>query len=111
MNKQQVFPALSLRARSLDIPTESHPDRLPFTGVLTMIDEPSDAAPEGSNGRRILLTMAAAKAALDSLLGQGINFNLEGHSPREKIGVIYGSEIVGNEIRISGTIYAATSPR
>jgi hypothetical protein len=50
MNKQQVFPALSLRARSLDIPTESHPNRMPFTGVLTKIDEPSDTAPEAAPG-------------------------------------------------------------
>jgi hypothetical protein len=109
-NMERVsFPAISLQARSLDIPTNDHPNRMPFSGVLTRIDEPSDAAPEGSGGKRIMLTMAAAQGALDSLL-EGVNFNLEGHSPREKVGVIYGSEIVGNEIRISGIIYAADFP-
>jgi hypothetical protein len=54
--------------------------------------------------------MDAATAALDSLFGQGINFNFDGHVPREKVGVIYGSEIVGNEIRINGVIYAADFP-
>jgi hypothetical protein len=54
------FPVLSLRARSPDIPINDHPNRMPFSGVLTRIDDPSDAAPEGSNGKRILLTMDAA---------------------------------------------------
>jgi hypothetical protein len=48
---------IQLRARSLDVPANAHPNRLPFSGVLTKIDEPSDAAPEGSNGNRVTLTM------------------------------------------------------
>jgi hypothetical protein len=110
MNKQRAFSALSLRARSLDIPNANHPNRMPFSGVLTKIDEPCDAAPDGSNGRRILLTMDAARHALDSLLGMGVNFCPEGHNPQEKIGVIFGSDIVGNELRIHGVIYAADFP-
>lgn len=104
------FPALSIDARSLDVPTGEHPNRLPFSGVLTKIDEPSDAAPEGSNGKRIIVTHAAAEGALDSLLGMGVNYNPDGHSPQEKVGVIFGSEIVGNELRIHGVIYAADFP-
>jgi hypothetical protein len=104
------FPSLSIQARSLDIPTNAHPNRMPFSGVLTRIDEPSDAAPEGSGGKRIMLTMAAAQGALDSLLGQGVNYCLSGHAPQEKIGVISASEIVGNELRINGFIYAADFP-
>ena len=63
------LPAMLLHARSLDIPVDAHPNRMPFTGILTKIGEPSDAAPEGSNGKRIILTMDAAEHALDSLLG------------------------------------------
>jgi hypothetical protein len=50
------------------------------------------------------------KHALDSLLGMAVNFNPDGHSPREKVGVIFGSEIVSNEIHINGVIYAADFP-
>jgi hypothetical protein len=110
MNSRVSFPALSLHARSLDIPDSVHPNKLPFSGVLTKIDEPSDAAPEGSNGKRILLTRSAAEKAIDSLLGMGVNFNPDGHSPQEKIGVIFGSEIKGNELHINGVIYAADFP-
>jgi hypothetical protein len=39
-----------------------------------------------------------------------VNFNPGGHSPQKKVGVILGSEIVGNEIHISGVIYAADFP-
>ena len=104
------FPTLSINARSLNIPDSAHPNKLPFSGVLTRIDEPSDSPPEGSNGRRVLVTRAAAERALDSLLGMGVNYNPDGHSPQEKVGVIFGSEIVGNELHIHGAIYAADFP-
>lgn len=104
------LPGMSMQARSLDIPTSKHPNKMPFSGVLTKIDEPSDAAPEGSKGKRVMLTMEAARQALDSLLGMGVNYNPEGHNPQEKIGVIMGSEIVGNEIHVNGFIYAADFP-
>jgi len=99
----------SLQARSLDIPADRHINRLPLSGVLTRIGEPSDAAPEGSNGKHVLITMAAARKALDSLLGMGINYNPEGHA-KEKIGVITGAEIQGNAIHINGFLYAADFP-
>jgi hypothetical protein len=101
----------SLRARALDIPAESHPNRMPFSGVLTKINEPSDAAPEGSGGRRITLTMAAAKAALDSLLGMGVNYCPIGHAPQEKIGFISAAQLVGGEIHIEGFLYSADFPK
>ena len=71
------LPAMLLHARSLDIPVDAHPNRMPFTGILTKIGEPSDAAPEGSNGKRIILTMDAAKHALELAARHGINYNTE----------------------------------
>ena len=54
---------VTLHAMSLNVPeTPGHPNKLPFKGILTRIDEPSDAAPDGSNGKRVLLTRAAAEA-------------------------------------------------
>jgi hypothetical protein len=103
-------PSIPSHARSLDIPTTSHVNRMAFSGVLAKIDEPSDAAPEGSGGRRIMLTMSAAKHALESLLGMGVNFCPTGHAPQQKIGIISAADIIGSEIQIKGVIYSADFP-
>jgi hypothetical protein len=56
--------ALSLHARSLNIPDSANPNKLPFSGVLTKIDVPSDSPPEGSNGRRILGNVTRLKGGV-----------------------------------------------
>src|SRR5258706_9624255 len=73
-----------------------HPNRLPFRGVLTLVDAPSERAPAGARGHRVLLTRAAAEHALPSLLGMGLDFtpSLDGHDARRKVGVITSAEIV-----------------
>ena len=109
MTERVSLPTLSLYARSLDVPS-SGANRLPFRGVLTRIDEASDSAPHGSNGKRVLITMDAARNALDFLLGMAVNYGFDDHKPQEKVGVIFGSEIIGNELHINGVIYAADFP-
>ena len=54
--------------------------------------------------------MVAARNALDSLLGMAVNYGFDDHKPQEKVGVIFGSEIIGNELHINGVIYAADFP-
>lgn len=101
---------MTMLARALDMPVDPHPNRMPFSGVLTRIDEPSDAAPEGSNGKQVMLTKAVADRALTSLLGMGVNYNPDGHSPREKVGVIDEAKIEANSIWVKGYIFAADFP-
>jgi hypothetical protein len=112
MTERISLPALSLHARSLNVPTNGHPNKMPFSGVLAKLDQPSDAAPSGSGGRRIVLTKKAAEAALDSLLGMAVDFTpeLDGHDPQAKIGVITGAEIKGHDLCIEGFLYAADFP-
>ncbi len=89
---------LELQSMALDLPpVEGHPNRLPFRGVLTVIDAPSDRAPSGAHGHRVLLTRAAAEAALPSLLGMGLGYAaaLDRHEPRRKVGIISEAEIRG----------------
>jgi hypothetical protein len=109
---QRVSSALSLHARSLDIPTNDHPNKLPFSGILTKLDQPSDGPPSGSGGKRIILTKKAAEVALDSLLGMAVDYTpeLDGHDPQAKIGIITGAEINGNDLCIEGFLYAADCP-
>jgi hypothetical protein len=89
-----------------------HPNRLPFSGVLTLIDVASDKAPSGGRGHRVIVTRGAAEAALPSLRGMGLNYRMDwdGHDPKLKFGVISGARIVGNELRVSGYIYARDFP-
>ena len=84
----------------------THPNKAPFSGVLTILDTPSDKAPRGGRGHRVLLTTQAAKDALDSLIGMGVNSrDWTGHDAAHKIGVIDFAEIRGNEIIIAGYLF------
>jgi len=104
--------AMAIEAMSLNISNGDHPNKMPFSGILTRIDEPSDEPPGGSSGRRIIVTRDAAEKALGSLLGMGVDFSpmFSGHDTKAKIGVISSANIVGNAIEISGFVYAADFP-
>jgi hypothetical protein len=71
--------------------------RVPFRGVLTMVDAPSDQPPSGSRGHRVLLTGKAVEEAIPSLLGMAVDYtpSLDGHNARAKIGVITSAELEG----------------
>jgi hypothetical protein len=104
---------LSIDAMALNIANDDdHPNKMPFSGVLTKLDEPSDFAPGGAAGKRIIVTTEAAQKALESLLGMAVDFtpHFDGHDAQKKIGIISSAEIVGNEIRIAGFVYAADFP-
>lgn len=105
--------ALALRCMSLNIDTDDdHPNKMPFTGVLTKLDVPSDEPPGGANGKRIIVDANAARKALSSLLGMAVDFtpSFDGHDTQAKIGIITSADIVGNELQISGFVYAADFP-
>ncbi|MTD34022.1 hypothetical protein [Paludibacterium denitrificans] len=101
-----------LSAMAIALPDESHPNRLPFSGVLTKVGEPSDNPPDGANGRRVLIPTDVAEKALDSLAAMGVDFTADysGHDPTKKIGVITAAEIEGNDLTISGFFYAQDFP-
>src|ERR1700712_614564 len=89
------------RAMAVEFPVvEGHPNRLPFEGVLTLVDVASDKAPSGSRGHRVVLTRAAAEAALPSLLGMGVGYKTgwDGHDARQKCGIITAAELDGRQL-------------
>lgn len=67
-----------------------HPNKMPFTGILTYFDAPSDEAPGGARGRRVVIPAEVGIPALASLQGMAVNYaeGWDGHNPQEKIGVI-----------------------
>jgi hypothetical protein len=104
---------MKLEAMAVTMPrVRNHPNRVPFEGVLTYVDVPSDRAPSGARGRRVILTRAAADAALPSLLGMAVDFcpGWDGHDARRKCGIITDAEIVKREIRVAGYLFARDFP-
>ncbi len=104
---------VELQSMAIAMPiVEGHPNREAFRGVLTLVDVPSDKPPAGARGHRVVLTRAAADAALPSLLGMGLDFApaLDRHDTRRKVGVITRAEIVGRNLELGGHLFARDFP-
>ena len=102
-----------LQAMAVEFPeVEGHPNRLPFEGVLTLVDVASDKAPSGSRGHRVVLTREAAEAALPSLLGMAVGYKAgwDGHDARQKCGIITAAELDGRRLMVSGFLFARDFP-
>jgi len=104
---------LAMQAMAVEFPAvHGHPNRLSFEGVLTLVDVASDKAPSGARGHRVVLTRAAAEAALPSLLGMAIDYKAgwDGHDARQKVGIITAAELQGSRLMVSGYVYARDFP-
>jgi hypothetical protein len=106
--------SLHLEAMSLALPQlAGHPNRMPFTGVLVKLDQPSDAPPGGSSGKRTFLPADVAETILPTLLGMAVDFrpSFDGHDKQAKIGIISAGNVVGDELQIEGFFYQSDFPR
>ncbi len=104
---------MELESMAVEMPeVEGHPNRVEFRGVLTVIDVPSQRAPQGSKGKRVVLTRGAAEAAIPSLLGMALDYapSYDRHDVRRKVGVITSAEIVGRNLEVGGYLYAKDFP-
>ena len=102
-----------LRAMAVEFPeVAGHPNRLPFEGCLTLVDVPSDKAPSGARGHRVVLTKEAAKTALPSLLGMAVDYKAgwDGHDARQKCGIITSAHLDGSKLLVSGFLFARDFP-
>ncbi len=104
---------VALRAMAVEFPeVKGHPNRLPFEGCLTLVDVPSDKAPSGARGHRVVLTRAAAEAAIPSLLGMAVDYKAgwDGHDARQKCGIITAARLDGPRLMVSGFLFAKDYP-
>jgi len=104
---------MRLEAMAITMPeVADHPNRIPFDGVLTLVDEASTRPPSGARGHRVILTRDAAKAALPSLLGMAVDFapKWDGHDARMKCGIITEADVIGNQLRVSGYLFGRDFP-
>jgi hypothetical protein len=102
-----------MRAMAVEFPqVHGHPNRLPFEGVLTLVDVASDKAPSGARGHRVILSRAAAEAALPSLLGMAVDYKAgwDGHDARQKCGIITSAELDGNRLTVAGFVFSRDFP-
>jgi hypothetical protein len=104
---------LEMRAMAVEFPVvHGHPNRLPFEGVLTLVDVASDKAPSGARGHRVVLTREAAEAALPSLMGMAVDYKAgwDGHDARQKCGIITAAEVDGQRLTVAGYLFARDFP-
>jgi hypothetical protein len=110
---EPALDGVQLRAMAVEFPVvHGHPNRLPFEGVLTLLDVPSDKAPSGARGHRVILTREAAEAALPSLLGMAVDYKAgwDGHDARQKCGIITAAEVDGRRLTVAGYLFARDFP-
>jgi hypothetical protein len=104
---------MRLEAMAVKFPlVEGHPNRVPFEGVLTVVNAASDKAPAGARGHRVMLTREAAEKALPSLLGMAVDYRpgWDGHDSRCKIGLLTEADVVGHRLVVRGYLYARDFP-
>ena len=108
---------VEMEAMAIELPPIArHPNRMPFEGVLTIVDEASDKPPSGARGHRVLLPAASVEAALPSLLGMAVDYapNLDRHDARRKVGIITSAELTGGEgvrkLAVEGYLFAQDFP-
>lgn len=104
---------MRLEALAVALPeVAGHPNRVPFEGVLTLVDEPSNRPPSGARGHRVILARAAALAALPSLMGMAVDYapGWDGHDARRKCGIITQADVEGTSLRVSGYLFGKDFP-
>jgi hypothetical protein len=104
---------MRLEAMAVRIPhVEGHPNRVPFDGILTVVNTTSDKAPAGARGHRVLLTRDAAEKALPSLLGMAVDYRpgWDGHDARRKIGILTDADLLGLRLMVRGYLFARDFP-
>jgi hypothetical protein len=104
---------MRLEAMAVEIPhVDKHPNRVPFEGVLTVVNAASDRAPAGARGHRVMLTKDAAEKALPSLLGMAVDYRpgWDGHDARRKIGLLTEASVIGRRLMVRGYLYARDFP-
>jgi hypothetical protein len=104
---------MRLEAMAVKLPdVDGHPHRVPFEGVLTVVNAASDKAPAGARGHRVMLTREAAETALPSLLGMAVDYRpgWDGHDARRKIGLLTEANVVGQRLIVRGYLYARDFP-
>jgi hypothetical protein len=90
----------------------AHPNKMPFSGTLLVVDAASTKPPHGADGHRIYVPKAVAVKRLDTLIGMALNYSpdLDEHATRRKVGVITGAWMDGNKVKVKGFVWKKDFP-
>ena len=111
---------LHFESMAIEMPVvPDHPNRHPFSGVLTRLDIASNFPVGGTTSKKVIIPTHVAEAALASLLGMAIDYkkDFDGHDRKAKIGIITEATIgeldlvLGTPLNIAGFFYAADFPK
>jgi len=100
-------------AKAVNKGMEDHPNKMPFKGILLLLDQPSTKPPHGSRGHRIYVPLKVAKEHLDGLVGMAVNYDrggLDSHDTRHKVGIVTKAWITGNQVWVSGFVWKKDFP-
>jgi len=77
-----------------------------------LVDVPSDKAPSGARGHRVVLTREAAESALPTLLGMAVDYKAgwDGHDARQKCGIITSAALEEKRLMVAGFLFARDFP-
>ncbi len=104
---------IELKSMAVAMPeVVGHPNRVAFSGVLTMVDVPSQRAPSGAKGHLRCAYEAGGRGRFAFTSGNGIGLLscLDRHDVRRKVGVITRAEIVGRNVELGGHLFARDFP-
>ena len=97
---------------SLWAPSNLPVNRRSFKGVLARLDEPSNFAPQGTNGLPILIPREVAIAAAKNSAGLPLNAapDLSGHFKEGVIGIFVSANVEGSELVVEGSLFDHNLP-
>ena len=96
-----------------------HPNKMPFEGILSYFDVPSDRAVGGTNGKKVMIPSEFGIPSLASLQGMAIDFDplmMDKHVTTHKIGIIEKAwagaalEDGSTPVHVSGYVFAHDFP-
>ena len=111
---------LRFESMAIEMPSlPDHPNRHPFSGILTRLDIASDFPVGGTTSKKVVIPLPVAEQALSTLLGMAIGFreDFKGHDRKAKIGLITEAfigevdSVLGTPLHIAGFFYAADFPQ
>lgn len=117
MTKQSLN--VSLQASCFSFGELEHPNKMPFEGLMTWLNSPSDKPVGGAGGKRVVIPVDHGKAGLASLKGMAVNFDslmMDRHVSTNKVGVIEdawcgdANEEGAVPVYVKGYIYAHDFP-
>jgi hypothetical protein len=104
--------AAVMKFSDMKLEDPEHPNKMPFTGTLLLVDQTSTKPPHGSRGHRIFVPADVAQKRLSGLIGMGVNYDadLAGHNPQHKVGVITQAWLQGEEVKVKGVVWTKDFP-